>query len=284
MLLVLAVLSLSAASEYKKLQYMGMLKDIVISTQKIRGGTFNFLNGSTAAQFIVYDERSSQKKAFRTLAYQSNRIPSVRLSSEFDNLRRQMDSLNSMAFELEPITSFSAYCILIEKMLETNQQMQKIFFENSSSMTKNITRVMVEDLLPLSEEIGRLRGLGSGIIAKSAYEDEEIAMLDESIDEIKACLKNSIHDLRSLRIKYPQLYPHGFSDKLVGLEAEISHYVQFAEMKVLGQKKISGDSDRYFADGTILIGKVMELYEVNENILLSIKSNSIGHIASTTNP
>jgi len=281
MLLVLGALSLSAVSEYKKLQYMGMLKDIVISTQKIRGGTFNFLNGSTAAQFIVYDERSNQKKAFRTFAYQSNRIPLIRLSSELESLRKQMNSLNNMAFELEPITSFSAYCVLIEKMLKTNQQMRKIFFEDSSSMTKSITKVMTDDLLPLSEEIGRLRGLGSGIIAKSAYEDEEMAMLGESIDEIKSYLSNSIRNLQLLKARYPQRYPHDFNDKLVELAVEINRYVQFAETKVMEQKNIVADSDRYFDDGTRLISKVMVLYGINEEVLLSIMPKRIGNVVST---
>ncbi len=281
-LLVVGALSLSAASEYKKLQYMGVVKDIVISTQKIRGSTFNFLNGSTAAQFIVYDERSNQKKAFRTLAYQSNRISSVRLTSEFESLRRQMDSLNNMAFELEPMMSFSAYSTLIKKMLKTDRKMQKIFFKGSSPAVKNITEAMTDNLLPLSEEIGRIRGLGSGIIAKTTCEDEEIGMLSESIDEAKVCLKESVSNLQALSTKYPQLYPSGFNDKLVGLAAEINRYIRFAETKVLEQKKIKENPDRYFDDGTRLIGKVMELYEVNEKILLNAIPNSMSKITSIT--
>ena len=281
-LLVVGALSLSAASEYKKLQYMGVVKDIVISTQKIRGSTFNFLNGSTAAQFIVYDERSNQKKAFRTLAYQSNRISSVRLTSEFESLRRQMDSLNNMAFELEPMMSFSAYSTLIKKMLKTDRKMQKIFFKGSSPAVKNITEAMTDNLLPLSEEIGRIRGLGSGIIAKTTCEDEEIGMLSESIDEAKVCLKESVSNLQALSTKYPQLYPSGFNDKLVGLAVEINRYIRFAETKVLEQKKIKENPDRYFDDGTRLIGKVMELYEVNEKILLNAIPNSMSKITSIT--
>jgi len=280
-LLVVGALSLSAASELKKLQYMGVVKDIVISTQKIRGSTFNFLNGSTAAQFIVYDERSNQKKAFRTLAYQSNRISSVRLTSEFESLRRQMDSLNNMAFELEPMMSFSAYSTLIKKMLKTDRKMQKIFFKGSSPAVKNITEAMTDNLLPLSEEIGRIRGLGSGIIAKTTCEDEEIGMLSESIDEAKVCLKESVSNLQALSTKYPQLYPSGFNDKLVGLAVEINRYIRFAETKVLEQKKIKENPDRYFDDGTRLIGKVMELYEVNERILLNTIPNGMGQVAST---
>jgi hypothetical protein len=283
-LLVLSVVSLLATSELKKLQYIGTVKDIIISTQKIRGGTFNFLNGSTAAQFIVYDERSNQKKAFRLLAYQSNRISSVRLTSEFDNLRKQMNSLNNMAFELDPVMSFSAYCTLIKKMLKTDQQMQEIFFNESSPMIKSVTKVMTNDLLPLSEEVGKLRGLGSGIIAKTVCDDEEIAMLKESINEIKVCLKNTIDHLQSLNSRYSQQYPKDFSDRLAKLSKEIGHYVQFAETRLLEKKNITADSDQYFADGTRLISGVMELYKVNENILLSTTPNSIGHIASTTNP
>ena len=268
MLLVLGTLSLSAASEFKKLQYMGTVKDIVISTQKIRGGTFNFLNGSTAAQFIVYTERSNQKKAFRSLAYQSMYVP-VRLASEFNDLHKQMNSLNDMAFELEPIMSFSAYCTLIKKILKTDQQMQKIYFDKSSPMVQSITKVMTDDLLPLSEEVGKLRGLGSGIIAKTTCEDEEVAMLDESIDEIKVCLNNTIHHLQSLNVKYAQQYPQGFNDKLVELAVEINRYIKFAETKVMEQKKITENPDLYFNNGTKLIGRVMELYEANEKILLN---------------
>lgn len=263
---LLAASSVWATTDLKKVKYLGTAKDIIISTQKIRGGTYNFLNGSDFAQFGVYDERTKQKKAFKAinrLSYVSGKI----IDAEFDKLREQTKSLNNMAFQLEPITSFKAYSTLVNKMISTTQQAQGQFFGKSDPFVKATTHVLVSDLLPLSEGIGKLRGLGSGIIARTYCEDEENELMNEYIDEINTQLKKSVNDLQALNKRYGKKFPAKFNDKLVSLSSNIRKYLDFVNTKVIGKEDINEDSNRYFADGTALIKQVMGLYGITEKAL-----------------
>ncbi len=266
LLILLMAASLFASRDIQKVKYMGTVKDIIISTQKIRGGTYNFLNGSEFAQFGVFEERSKQKKAFKSLDRQFD-VAGKKIDADFDKIRNQTRSLNKMAFQLDPLTSFKAYSTLIKKMIEKDQEVQKEFFANADPFVKSITSVMVNDLLPLSDGIGKLRGLGSGIIARTYCEDDEEEMMNDYIDEIKEKLSKTVSDLQAINKKYGSRLPAKFNDKLVALQKNVNRYISFAENKVIGKEDINEDPNRYFDDGTALIKQVMELYKISENAL-----------------
>jgi len=264
--LIFIALSVSAATDLQKLEYMGNVKDIIIHTQKVRGGTYNFLNGSEFAQFGVFQERSKQKQAYRSLDRQF-KIAGKSIDSEFDKLRKYNSSLNKTAFQLEPLTSFSAYGSLINKMISTNQRLQSEFFAKSKPMLQTLTKVMVNDLIPLSEGLGKIRGLGSGVIAKTYSEDEEVDMLESYVHEIKKHLKNSMKNMQTLSSTYPKKYPEKFNTQLSELKKNVNKYVKFAEQKLIDKSDINENPNEYFDRGTSLISNVMAIYSINEEIL-----------------
>lgn len=256
----------AGASQLKQLEYLGSVKDIIISTQKIRGGTYNFLNGSEFAQFGVYEERSVQKSAFMALDKQFT-TGGKKLDMAYDKLRNQTKSLNKLAFELDPLTAFKAYSTLINKMIETNKLGRYAFFDKSSLMIKNTTLLMVDELLPLSEGLGKLRGLGSGIIGRGYCEEEEKKMMKGYVKEINTYLTKSINSLNALQNANPKLYPKSLTESIKKMKTDVNKYVKFANTKVIGKSDINEDSNDYFDAGTALISKVVTFYKMNEDIL-----------------
>ncbi len=261
------VLSASAAvTDIQRLEYMSNVKNIIIHTQKVRGGTYNFLNGSEFAQFGVFDERSKQKKEYKLLNKRF-KVSGKEIDAAFDKLRKYNRSLNKTAFQLDPLTSFRAYGSLIKKMIKTNQKLQLQFFANAKPMQKSISSVLVNDLIPLSEALGKVRGLGSGVIAKHSSEDEETDMLSDYVDEVKKYLKVSIEDLQTLNSKYPKVYPENFNVQLNELKKNINVYIKFVELKLVDKGDIDEDPNQYFDRGSHLITDVMKVYKLNEDIL-----------------
>jgi len=254
------------ANEIKELSYLGNVKDIIISTQKIRGGTYNFLNGSEFAQFGVYKERSLQKNYFKSLDKSYN-IGGKKLDALFDTLRTQTKSLNKISFQLEPIDSFRAYSTLINKMIMTNQEASDSFFKKADASVKVSTSIMVDNLIPLSEGLGKLRGLGSGIIARSYCEDEEVDMMYAYISEIDKNLRSVIKKTKQWHKESPKAFTKNMMRKLELVNKEVKAYKLFAKLKVINMKNIKENSNEYFDKGTSLISKVMELYHLNENIV-----------------
>ena len=265
MILVVSI-NLLFANEVKELQYLGNIKNIIISTQKIRGGTYNFLNGSDFAQFGVYKERSLQKNYFKNLD-KSYRIAGKKLDMSFDTLRIQTKSLNKISFQLEPIDSFRAYSTLINKMITTNQEARDTFFKKSDPMIKSTVSIMVDSLIPLSEGLGKLRGLGSGIIARSYCEEEEVDMMYAYILEIQKSLSSLSKKTKLLYKNHANGYTKNMTKNLDNLIKEVREYKLFAKLKVINKTNIKENSNTYFDRGTGLITKVMELYRLNENMV-----------------
>ena len=258
--------SMLYANEVKELSYLGNVKNIIISTQKIRGGTYNFLNGSEFAQFGVYKERSLQKNYFKNLD-RSYTVGVKKLDASFDLLRSQTKSLNKISFQLEPIDSFRAYSTLINKMIITNQEASQTFFNKADPLIKVSISMMVDNLIPLSEGLGKLRGLGSGIIARSYCEEEEVDMMYDYISEIDKNMLGVVKKTKQWHKENPKAYTKNIVQKVELVNKEVKAYKLFAKLKVINMKNIKENSNEYFDKGTGLISKVMELYRLNENIV-----------------
>ncbi len=256
----------AAVTNVQRLDYIGNVKNIIIHTQKVRGGTYNFLNGSEFAQFGVFDERSKQKKSYKALNKRF-KVSGKEIDAEFDKLRGYNSSLNKNAFQLDALTSFRAYGSLIKKMIASNKKLQVKFFDKAKPIQKSVSSVMVNDLISLSEALGKIRGLGSGVIAKSFSEDEEADMLTDYVKEVKKYLNVSLSNLQGLNNKYKNTYPKDFNVQLNELKKNINVYVKFVEHKLIDKSEINEDPNHYFDKGSQLITDVMKIYTLNDDIL-----------------
>ncbi len=245
---------------------MESVKDVVIATQKTRGGTYNFLNGNEFAQFGVYEQRSKLKTAFKSLNKQFKVVGSE-LDTEFDTLYKQMKSLNKLSFELDPLTSFKAYSSLVKKMISLSEKVQDKLYSDSSKLEQKVSLVMSSDILKLTEGLGKLRGLGSGIAARTECEDEEVDYMLAYIEEIDKSMNTFINSMVALNKNYGARYPSGLNDKLSKYKKDVNYYIVFAKDKLIEKDDIKIDSNAYFNRGTDLISGALEFYNMNAKIL-----------------
>lgn|GEM_PF-1783590 len=264
---VTAAASLGNPDREYTVKNMGVVKDIIVSTQKVRGGTYNFLNGSDFAQFGIYRERRNLKKNFRKVGRKFNHA-SETIGVDFQQLLDKTRNLNKMAFQLDPLTAFRAYSTLIETMIRNEQRIQRHFFADADPFARQISSLMVADLLPLSEEIGKLRGIGAGAIARSSCEDEEAEMMQASVRAIRSYLDKSLSDLKSLRTRYGSHLPEDFGKRTDELRKKIDDYIAFAEKRIISKEAIDENPNTYFERGTEIITEIMDLYAAGESLLL----------------
>ncbi|MEA3521633.1 MAG: hypothetical protein U9R50_01525 [Campylobacterota bacterium] len=267
-LALIVTLTLNAAnvSEKDKAVYLGDIKNLIVATQKTRGGTYNFLNGSDFAQFGVFEERTKIKNHLRTLRRKS-KVATPSIDKEFDILKKQLKSTNKMAFKLDPLIAFQAYSTLVEKMILIGEEAQKKFYSKNGALNNQISHLMMSTILPLTDGLGKLRGLGSGIIARTECEEEEVELMQSYIDEINTNLKKLDKDLSSLGKKYPKLYPKDLFSKFNKYSAELKAYVAFANTKVIDKSDINEDPNQYFDDGTKLIKSTVYFFKINQKLL-----------------
>lgn len=266
-LLFLCALVLSASASNlthaKNVEYLHNIKELVIATQKIRGATYNFLNGSEFAQFSVFEERSRAKKIHRKLK-QMHATVDDRTNANIDGLGKKLRHLNKIALDLEPLVAFKAYSLLVDNMISLGNKVSSTLLKQNSAFAKQISNYMFTTLLPLTESVGKIRGIGSGIIARTYCEEEEAELLEEYVDEALVSITNVTNGANVLA-KSNKQYPADL--KLKKLNENINTYIYLVHTKVLNKEQIDYNSNKYFDEGTAIISQILAIYDTNEDIV-----------------
>ncbi len=247
-------------------QYIEALKNLVIATQKTRGLTNSYLNGNLIALMLVQDAKSNMKKAIgsmESLKLASDPVINQRASG----MSSKLVELNRKAFKLKPEESFERYTQEIEQILMLAQTVSKRSAEHMSPFAKDASFVMMEQMLPLTEYVGQLRGYGSGIAAKGAITQEQkenlsviIADLTTLNNELQARIKNVLSSGK----KY---YPQDVEEKVAKMNTSVEAYVEFAK-KEFYKENISINPDNYFTNGTEIITQIIAIYDITNKAIL----------------
>jgi len=266
LLILMIAMTAFATSDAKKVRYLESIKDVVVAAQKTRGGTYNFLNGSDFAQFGVYEQRTKMKQGFKALNRQY-KVVGPKIDKEFDKLYKQMKSLNKLAFELDPLTAFKAYSMLINKMIHLGDTAQAQLYAKSNKFDKKASKIMMSDILRLTEGLGKLRGLGSGIAARRECEDEEVDYMRVYVNEIQKSMNKLVNSMVVMNKSYGKKYPKGLNEKLTQYRKDVDYYIAFANDRLIEKENISVNSNEYFDRGTDLISGALDFYEMNAKAL-----------------
>ena len=265
---LLMVLNLSAFSlfgnsekELQKIAYMTELKNLIVATQKTRGLTNNYMNGNVTAMLLVYSQRKEMKKSLKAL----------KKFSELDNstlvLHDKLIRLNKKAFKQDSHKSFSDYTQHINKLLSIGSKFVSSQFKDSSELEKKAAEMMMNKILPFTENIGKIRGLGSGVVARTYSKKSEDKALQSFVNNVEKLNEEEAPSMKSLVSKYPQY----FSKDIIIQIDKISHstqvYISLTQLSVIGQKDITLKTNAYFGQGTELIGEALNLFNENANAM-----------------
>ncbi len=265
---LLLVLNLSAFSlfgnseqELKKVDYMNELKNLIVATQKTRGLTNNYMNGNVVAMLLVHSERKEMKKSLQAL----------KKFSDLDNstliLEPKLLKLNKIAFKQDSHKSFSQYTALIAKMLVIGDAFVLNQMKNNSDLAKNASRMMMNNILPFTENIGKIRGLGSGVVARTYSTKAEDKQLQGFVNTVEHLNEKEAPNMKVLAFKYPQFYPKNIPDKIEDVSNDTRKFIALTQQKVIAQKDIKLNTNVYFNQGTDLISKALELFDANANAM-----------------
>ena len=265
---LLLVLNLSAFSlfggntkELEKVDYMNELKNLIVATQKTRGLTNNYMNGNVVSMLLVHTERKEIKKSLKAL----------KKFSDLDNstliLESKLLALNKIAFKQDAHKSFAAYTALIEKMLSIGDKFVENQMNDTSELRKKASVMMMNNILPFTENIGKIRGLGSGVVARTYANDSENKQLQSFVDTVQNLNEAEAPNMKVLAFKYPQFYSSDISEQIEEVSKETQEYIKLTESKVIGQKDITLNTNAYFNQGTNIISKALKLFEENSNAI-----------------
>lgn len=252
-------------------KYIGALKDLIIYTQKTRGLTNSYLNGNTVAQLLVYDNRQKMKGAIgdmESLPFAADPVINKRATQ----ISLELMALNRKAFKKESAMVFESYTGLISQTMMLAQSVGKRGADKLNPLGREFVVVMMEIMLPLTEYVGQLRGLGSGIAAKGTVNKIKKEELIEILSHMDYLSRKLQSEMSMLTGKYNDKFDSSIELKVHKTMTLINNYMEFAKTNFL-KPDFKVDPDAYFDDGTEIITNIINVYNVNNDI---IKKDSEG--------
>jgi len=253
-------------SQEESAKYIGALKDLVISTQKTRGLTNSYLNGNTVALLLVHENKSDMKDAIGDMESSALSADPV-INTRATAISQALTKLNRKSLKMEPAKAFESYTEQIEQILMLAQTVSRRGAKDLNPLGKDASKLMMEVILPMTEYVGRMRGMGSGIVAKGEItEDQKMTMLT-LMGEIISLEKKIQEQMGALQHKYGSKYNSNVNTTLTSIKGATIKYVDLTKSKLLKDPG-SLDATDYFDQGTDLITLLIKLYDENNRVLL----------------
>ena len=275
-LILLLLLNLEAKSLFSNEEqqntsiYIENLKNLIIATQKTRGLTNSYLNGNTAAMLLVFANRDDMKKAIgnmESLPLAADPVINARATA----ISQALIKLNRKAFKQKPQKSFADYTEQIDHTLMLAQSVSKRFAKDLTPVGKELSSVMMEVMLPMTEYTGRLRGFGAGIAAKGKITKRDIENIQGLVYELQSLNTKLQNQMTQIIAKYPNKLGVEINDELAAINKNVKFYTAFAQKKLIKTPN-KVDPDKYFDQGTALIADIIKAYEsCNKAILEDAK-------------
>ncbi len=275
LVLALLIFSLQAKSLFSNKEqesnakYINELKNLVIATQKTRGLTNSYMNGNESALLLIQANKRDMKKAIgemESLPLAENPIISNRATS----ISQALVKLNGKAMAQDASVTFKAYTEQIEQILMLAQTVSKQGSKKLNELGKEASVIMMETILPMTEQIGKMRGMGSGIVAKKVINETQkfamTSMLNE-IDNLESKLQSQMSAIMS---SHKEHYSSTTIRDLQDLHKSVNKYTTLTNSKVLGVA-VSGDcvASDYFDHGTDIISALITVFNANRKAIVA---------------
>ena len=253
-------------SQEESSKYIGALKDLVISTQKTRGLTNSYLNGNTVALMLVFENKKEMKDAIGNMEASALSSDPV-VNSRATAISQALIKLNRKSLKMEPSKAFEAYTEQIEQILMLAQTISRRNSKELNPLGQDASTLMMEVILPMTEYVGRMRGMGSGIAAHGSISEDQKMKVFTMITEIDALQNKVQENMQAILAKHAKAYNNNVSTTLGSIKGDTKEYVNLTKNTLVNTPDTI-DSTDYFDQGTDLITLLIKLYDANNRALL----------------
>ena len=249
-------------------KYLNELKNLVIATQKTRGLTNSYMNGNKSALLLIHANKRDMKKAIGTMeSLPLASHPTIGVSA--NNIAQALTKLGNVAFDQKASQTFKDYTGQIDQILMLAQSISKQGSKELNPFGKEASAIMMEVILPLAEQVGKMRGMGSGIVAKKSITDTQKFAMTSMLSEISSLEARLQADMRNALSKNKDLYGSSIKRDLSNLSKAITEYVALTNKKVLGNVKTDCVATDYFNYGTDIISTLVKIFNSNNKAIMA---------------
>lgn len=244
-------------------RYMAKIHPLFKHMAQTRGMTNAYLNGKSELEQKINTKRSQVEEGLAELIKIDSLLGTeLRTGNQVKIILNEWNRVIKNAFSMKQAEAFSAHTAVIEKVLRLKAHIletSKLLLD--PSIDRNYMANALSLRIPvLAENMGKSRGLGSGIIAAGSFTPESFLQLTGFIQTIEDANRAMMHG-------FDVVFEHNkaVSQKLSSLRNKANEatkqFIALTRKEVLESEKINIDSADYFAKGTQAIDENLKLYK-----------------------
>lgn len=239
------------------------LQDINILLAQHRGTANRLLNGNKdVLQILKQLEQKTQTAFNNVISYCDNRQNN--LIASYEKLRLIQSKWQTLEQNYQTLTasdSFKQHTNLIAEMMafQTDIADSSNFSLDNQLSTHYLINNMVKNMPYLMENMGQVRGFGSGLAAKNYASESEKIELTKISHSVRLTMQSVSFDLEKSFLSLP-LFKQELNNKLIHTQQTIEKFLSITEQEVINPPVISLRDDLFFAQASDVINQVMQLY------------------------
>ncbi|WJW75424.1 methyl-accepting chemotaxis protein [Thiohalobacter sp. IOR34] len=249
--------------ERRGVEYLGGLRSLLETLPQHRGMTHAYLNGDSAFEEKILAKRQVIDAAFEELAALDERLGErLDSSSELAALRARWEQLKQRAFGMAPAEAFAEHSRLIGELIaliahvaDTSNLILDPELDSYYLMDAVVNRMPT-----LTDKMGQVRGLASGIAAAGGMEQGQRTRLAVLLDNIREGNQGLGYALQVAQRSNPQIGGRLGGKGKDAVEAG-DRFLELVKTRILEADSIDIAPEALFKAGTAAIGADFRLYD-----------------------
>jgi len=246
--------------------YIGALKDLVISTQTTRGLTNSYLSGNSMALLLLHETQKEMKDAIGNMEASSLSADPV-INSRATSISQELTKLNHKAVKMDRVKAFEAYTEQIEQILMLAQTVSRRNTKDLNPLGQEASKLMMETILPMTEFVGRMRGMGSGIAAQNMISEEQTFKITTLSAELQGLDRHLQKGMQAILDKYADNYNNNATTTMREIKNATKEYIEYTRNTLVKDPSTVDPTD-YFDKGTDIITLLIKLFNTNNQAIV----------------
>ena len=258
------------------------IKLLIVDTQKLRGMTARYLSGDKSVYTGMNSLKIKIRQDLELLEISLKKANLKDVLSSFKSLKSEILTFNQQTESMSVSQSIQGYIKIIikEKALVIKIGDMANLILDPDLDTFYLMDAVVNRLFIMSESMGQIRAIGSGILVIRKSDGEQrlkLTVLDSSLNNALVSVKSGFKSAYSYNPKLQSIL-----DPLV-LDIELKIKKIDKEIDYILHKNCQAEGEVFFNATTDSIGSMMDLYDVANEKLLELIQVRVDSITSARN-
>ena len=261
-------------------EYNNALKNLLINVQQHRGMTYVYQNGNSSfREKITEKQKELEEDVLAVNEIDKKYGEALKTTEKWNNLKNDWDEIKNNLLQREAMDNFNKHTELVNGILSLIVNVGDISnLELDSTLVGNhLANNLLHTIPLLTEELGKLRAVGSGIVEKKSISVDDRVEFISSLSTAESLFKDLNEDI-SIIFENDKNIEKKLSEQYQDVFKATNDFIALSKDKIIQAEIIGINSAEYFDIATGTIDKMINLYEAQTNVLTDYLEERINEL------